>query len=552
MEKLMLYTFKDFIEQIKDQEIALTESISPYKNPTQPSDASGIEVHVHFMDEKGKHTGKLIHHLNKNGVAYHMERINADGKSNGKHIDQSVLTEKIAGVFAKPVDELVGDSEEDVFSNIARNRFDKFYRGNKNFVVNKEYHEEDQKLYPSLVKKDINASDTRFWFPNEIIQQVLVVDKSDPKNKKAWTVDLEKLKKIMGDATETDVEGMVTIKNDKKKFWKRNAKLAHSGGGGEVYYSINLPALQAIVFDKSTNKFSLLTTCPGAGKCMLSCYAAEGMYNQGKGIIRRLQTANLLYNHPDIFEQAVEKEIVQKIKSFKDKQSFFRFNDAGDFFCSGYLQIAINIAKRHPEAIFYAYTKNLKLHESMMQNYPKNFIINLSYMSNRDNKILDIRHTKKAIIFPEQIMIKALDPHSMGAGNKGGNLFVAKLYQAGSIVSKEPAYHVFKTVRPWEEKDMKELEWVITADSDAVAKKIGLTKEETAELKKIHVDLADKKVISYDEMLNTPYDPKNDLKFAVIVKAQAHIAKSEKDEGINSGDAAATRKDVYASILLEH
>ena len=130
--------------------------------------------------------------------------------------------------------------------------------------------------------------------------------------------------------------------------------------------------------NEKTNKFVIVNTCPGAGKCQIYCYARKGGYVQWKSSsLSQTKIVNFLLNDPEGFKNKLIAEI-RKEKTAKEKRGIsvaIRWHDAGDFFSDPYLQLAYDVAKTFPDVQFYAYTKMASVAAS---DKPNNFIINFS------------------------------------------------------------------------------------------------------------------------------------------------------------------------------
>lgn len=152
-----------------------------------------------------------------------------------------------------------------------------------------------------------------------------------------------------------------------KSIINTNEKILKTGRPNEFVYKTGIPAFSGIIFDKKENAFKYIRTCPGAGTCVSICYALKGRYiqypNSYDSMTRRL---NLLWNHPDLYEEQMYNELKQKCKMHKAIEGYkpkviIRWNDSGDFFSKKYVKIAENvIAKLKKEGYninSYAYTK---------------------------------------------------------------------------------------------------------------------------------------------------------------------------------------------------
>lgn len=140
-----------------------------------------------------------------------------------------------------------------------------------------------------------------------------------------------------------------------------NAKMAKSKEEGAITYDLTLPALSGIVVDEDTGEFVEVTTCPGAGSCQLICYARKGGYRMFPASSMSAGRAlNFLLNHPEEYMQMFSKEVgqAQDRASKAGIKLLVRIHDAGDFFSKEYYDLAMGVAKQHPDARFYFYTKS--------------------------------------------------------------------------------------------------------------------------------------------------------------------------------------------------
>jgi hypothetical protein len=181
------------------------------------------------------------------------------------------------------------------------------------------------------------------------------------------------------------------------KIIDRNPKAEKSDiGRPQLTVNTGIPALFAIIYDKSSGKFHTISTCPSAGTCLKGCFARKAHYlmNTGK-VIKLTQRVNLLMNDPGLYEELTYAELLVfavKAKS-EDKRLLIRWNDAGDFYTDTYLNIAKNITKRLLESGFdtmsYAYTKRGKYVMELNDN--DDFVINFS----TDAKSTDVKEIQE-------------------------------------------------------------------------------------------------------------------------------------------------------------
>lgn len=174
-----------------------------------------------------------------------------------------------------------------------------------------------------------------------------------------------------------------------------------------------IPALRAVLFDEKTNKFFVINTCPGAGTCILNCYAREGFYimNDGKNLklIRRLQ---LMMNHPEKYAAIAYGELL----GFAGKHNalgqklMIRWNDAGDFFSDKYMQIAIDVTKKlldtNMDVESYAYTKTADMYKKGLE---AGMVMNFSTGASQSEFLkMDMKNTKVSVIYPEKLFKKTI------------------------------------------------------------------------------------------------------------------------------------------------
>ena len=146
-----------------------------------------------------------------------------------------------------------------------------------------------------------------------------------------------------------------------------NEKILNSGSAHEFVYKTGIPAFRGLAYDIAKGQFHYINTCPGAGDCVVICYAMKGRFIQYPAaydsMTRRL---NYLLNSPDKYEAQLYNELKAKcdehkaLKGYKSKV-LLRWNDSGDFFTKKYVSIAENVMKRLQTEGYnvesYAYTK---------------------------------------------------------------------------------------------------------------------------------------------------------------------------------------------------
>lgn len=135
-----------------------------------------------------------------------------------------------------------------------------------------------------------------------------------------------------------------------KTIFDVGEKSKHTNQLEAEVFTVNtgIPALRAIIFDQQKQQFYSVNTCPGAGSCVISCYALKGFYvmNDGKNI-KLHQRANLLVNNPMRYYERARDELKKIALEQIPKGKFLklRWNDAGDWFSKTYYNIAVRITK---------------------------------------------------------------------------------------------------------------------------------------------------------------------------------------------------------------
>jgi hypothetical protein len=128
--------------------------------------------------------------------------------------------------------------------------------------------------------------------------------------------------------------------------------------------------------DKKSGKI----TCPFAGSCLKLCYAKRGMYRFGN--VERALTKRYEASKQDNFVETITNEL-SKVK--KDKQTYVRIHDSGDFYSPTYFAKWLEIARLNPSVRFYAYTKSHSFIRGI--ELPENFDLIFSLGSTKDELI---------------------------------------------------------------------------------------------------------------------------------------------------------------------
>ena len=206
-----------------------------------------------------------------------------------------------------------------------------------------------------------------------------------------------------------------TFSERPSKILKQNEKMQHSDGTSSIFFNVGLPALKGLAVDEDTGEFIVIDTCPGAGACKTYCYAMKGGYVQWKASsLGSTRMLNFLYNDPEGFMAKLSEEIAAAEKKYgkKNTKVVVRWHDAGDFFSPQYLEMAYDVAKKHPDVDFYAYTKMASVAQA---ERPDNFKMNFSQgAAVGQEKKIDFVKTKNSRVVPKELFADALEKDETG------------------------------------------------------------------------------------------------------------------------------------------
>jgi len=197
-----------------------------------------------------------------------------------------------------------------------------------------------------------------------------------------------------GETGDIEIDTFISnITKEPTNIFDSNPK-AEKSDVGRPQFTVNtgLPAIVGIVYDKenqigSESQFYSVTTCPGAGTCVVGCYARKAFYGMDDSKTMKLtRRLNFLLNDPKKYEMRAYAELLEKSTGIPDWQMLIiRWNDAGDFFAQKYFEIAKNITKRLLDdgrnVKSYAYTKRAEYVMELDDN--DNFTVNFSTDANK-------------------------------------------------------------------------------------------------------------------------------------------------------------------------
>jgi hypothetical protein len=139
--------------------------------------------------------------------------------------------------------------------------------------------------------------------------------------------------------------------------------------------------------DKKSGKI----TCPFAGSCLKLCYAKRGMYRFGN--VERALTKRYEASKEENFVQTITHELA-KVK--KDKQTYLRIHDSGDFYSPTYFAKWLEIARLNPSVRFYAYTKSHSFIRGI--ELPENFDLIFS-LGSKNDELINVETERHSKIF---------------------------------------------------------------------------------------------------------------------------------------------------------
>jgi len=305
------------------------------------------------------------------------------------------------------------------------------------------------------------------------------------------------------------------------KIFTANEKIQKSRGEGFMTIAFGIPAISTILWDEENETFVKVDTCPGAGSCMVSCYARKNRIIMHDTLLPAIQRLQWMMNDPEGFEEATYKELEDYARTANahNLQLRIRWNDSGDFFSDDYFDMTMRLTERlrdnNYDVISYAYTAVAKYLKQSNDYY----ILSFSFGAKpQEQKKVDVEKQKSAFIVPKSVYRKF-------------GLTVGDPDPEGKRPDKD------MTVKQATDEDAAGKGWYSKQQHRFYS-------YDNEEMKDAIYDWAKKKgykpvrknIIYFDFL---PWDEINNAKFEVIVTT------SDPDE-------AAQRKDVRFSYLLEH
>lgn len=177
---------------------------------------------------------------------------------------------------------------------------------------------------------------------------------------------------------------------------------------------------------------SHFNVCPNAGACAKFCYARNGTYLFPKVRGKHLSNLLLVRDNPDWidiihaelqakrFKQSRVARVIPGLEDDSHLTPYLRFwmacggqavriHDSGDFFSAEYLDGWREIAKRNPQILFYAYTKEVSL---VKGRKPLANLLTCFSMGGRQDSMIDVDVDRHADVFPDLESLSAAGYHS--------------------------------------------------------------------------------------------------------------------------------------------
>ena len=161
----------------------------------------------------------------------------------------------------------------------------------------------------------------------------------------------------------------------------QNKKIKQSSTNGLRIFNFGIPAYKSL---------SGKLTCPNALHCIKGCYARQGAYIWSN--VAKVFESRYELTKSDLFIDAMTNEINKK------RPNIIRIHDSGDFYSPQYLHKWIIIINKHPNIIFYAYTKMVGLFKKLGDLKPINFIVIYS-LGGKEDHLIDLNKDRHSKVF---------------------------------------------------------------------------------------------------------------------------------------------------------
>lgn len=201
--------------------------------------------------------------------------------------------------------------------------------------------------------------------------------------------------------------------------------------------------------------FSLLSgwTCPGAKECLAKVDKATGKIIDGVHQVFRCYSAMMEAMYPNVFKLRKHNTDLLTGKTFEEMVNliceslpihakYIRVHIGGDFFSQAYFDSWMEVARRHPSIVFYAYTKSLRFWVERLASIPPNFRLTASRGGTHDH-LIETHGLRCAEVFysESEANIRGLeidhdDSHAYGEEPKSFALLIHGTQPKGSEAAK--------------------------------------------------------------------------------------------------------------------
>lgn len=158
-------------------------------------------------------------------------------------------------------------------------------------------------------------------------------------------------------------------------------------------------------------------TCPGALECLSKANRETGKITDGPETEFRCFQAsaealypslrNMVWNNFNVLTSGTAKkmddlQLASLIEESLPKFDILRVHVGGDFFSQKYFDAWLEVARRNPSRIFYAYTKSLKFWIQRLNEIPENFVLTASRGGTHDFLIDEFMLKEAVVVFSEE------------------------------------------------------------------------------------------------------------------------------------------------------
>ena len=185
---------------------------------------------------------------------------------------------------------------------------------------------------------------------------------------------------------------MLKISDGNSKLRKTSGKVkAYLAANGSLNGFVPRPkAYRVVSFNLPAGGYEVegkaYITCPGADACLSLCYARQGTFLfKGSKRVRIDNHQKLLTTYATQGLGGVIDILDEAVKGVTKTVAVIRMHDSGDFFKKWYVEAWMEVVRRHPEILFYAYTKSFPMFKGM--TIPSNFRVTYSFGGKFDSQI---------------------------------------------------------------------------------------------------------------------------------------------------------------------